>query len=116
MKLHAGGDNTKCLKNLQTAGKTTEQKSKYARQNPRNTRTHKSTQKLEENFGTKHAAANSHSERTSRPNGTTPRMNQTSMGLSSEAVETNAAAGFEFIAERFYSGIKEESTATTLLL
>ena len=43
-------------------------------------------------------------------------MNQTGMGLSSEYADANAAAGFELLAEAFYSGIKEESTAATLLL
>ena len=43
-------------------------------------------------------------------------MDQTSMGLSSEAADANAAAGFELTAETFYSENKEESTATTLLL
>jgi len=33
-------------------------------------------------------------------------MNETSMGLSSEAAGANEAAGFELFAEEFYSGIK----------
>ena len=45
-----------------------------------------------------------------------PRVNQTSMELSSEAADANAAAGFELLVERFYSGIKEEITAAALLL
>ena len=45
-----------------------------------------------------------------------PRMDQTSIDLSSEAADANAAAGFGLLAETFYSGIKEESTAATLLL
>ena len=43
-------------------------------------------------------------------------MDQTSMDLSSKAADANAAAGFELLAEAFYSGNKEESTAATLLL
>ena len=43
-------------------------------------------------------------------------MNQTSMYLSSEAADANAAAGFELLAETFYSEIKEEITAAALLL
>ena len=45
-----------------------------------------------------------------------PSINQTSMGLSSAAADANAAAGFGLLAETFYSGIKEESTAAALLL
>ena len=44
-----------------------------------------------------------------------PRMDQTSMDLTSEANDANAA-GFELIAETFYSGIKVEITAAALLL
>ena len=43
-------------------------------------------------------------------------MDQTSMNLSSEAADANAAAGFELLVETFYSGNKKESTAATLLL
>ena len=43
-------------------------------------------------------------------------MDQTSTDLSSEAADANAAAGFELFAETFYSEIKQESTAATLLL
>ena len=42
-------------------------------------------------------------------------MDQTSTDLSSEAADANAAAGFELLAETFYSGIKEECTAAALL-
>ena len=43
-------------------------------------------------------------------------MDQTSMYLSSEAADANAAAGFGILAEAFYSGIKEEITVAALLL
>ena len=43
-------------------------------------------------------------------------MNQTGMGLSSEAADANEAVGFGLFVEKIYSGIKGESTAATILL